>query len=158
VPRTYYKARGLGKLPPCAICAGPGSGPRAELHLTHGVRVWLCEAHRSEEFLRHRAGRDLVASLAAVWRAAGCLTARRRAALEGHLRSLGSAGGGADGRPLPGSYAWPGLRAEAEGRFRAGEAPAAVIGDLRGRHRRDAARVPTERTMRRWMAEARGRG
>jgi len=158
VPQTYYKARGMGKLPPCAICAGPGTGPRAELHLSHGVRVWLCAAHRSEEFLRRRVGRDLVVSLDAVWRAAGCLTARRRAALAAHLRAVAGSGGARAGGPLPGSYAWPALRAEAERRVRRGEAPAALIRELRTRHRADAAVVPTERTMRRWLHEARWRG
>ena len=37
--RSHYKGEALGKLPPCAICAGPGEGKRAELHLPHGIRV-----------------------------------------------------------------------------------------------------------------------
>ena len=99
--RSLYKGERLGKLPPCAICMGPGEGPRAELHLGHGVRVWLCGAHRAPEFVTRRAGRDLVASLGAMWRAAGALTAARRRALEGHLGRLGSAPAA---RRRPGSY------------------------------------------------------
>ena len=66
--RSFYKGQRLGKRPPCLLCMGPGEGERAELHLPHGVSVWLCEAHRSAEFLERRAGRDFTASL---WRAAG---------------------------------------------------------------------------------------
>jgi hypothetical protein len=41
VPFTHYKARGVGKLPICVICAGPGEGKREQLQLTHGVTVWF---------------------------------------------------------------------------------------------------------------------
>jgi len=43
------------------------------MHLPFGLSVWLCAAHRSEEFLTRRAGRDLVVSLSGVWDAAGCM-------------------------------------------------------------------------------------
>jgi hypothetical protein len=99
--RSLYKGEPLGKLPPCALCMGPGTGERAELHLPHGVRVWLCAAHRSADFLTRRAGRDLVASLGGMWRAAGALTASRRRALEAHLDRLG---GAPAARRRPGSY------------------------------------------------------
>jgi hypothetical protein len=150
---SYYKGTKLGKRPACAICAGPGAGERELLHLPAGVSVWLCAAHRRAEFLTRRAGRDLVASLMHVWRAAGCLDRRRSAALDGHLRRLQA--GARDGPGRPGSYAWPTLRREAEERFAAGEPPAAVIAGLRRRHAGDHARVPSERTMRRWFAEGR---
>jgi hypothetical protein len=148
--RTLYKGAPLGKLPPCLICAGPGEGPRERLHMTHGVTVWLCAAHRSPAFLARRAGRDLAASLGALWSGAGCLTARRRLALTAHLRRVCQ-------RPdaRPGSYAWPELRREAERRFRAGEPPAQVIEELRARHQGDSARVPSARTMRRWFHDGR---
>ncbi|MGD9573771.1 MAG: hypothetical protein AB7V62_17970, partial [Thermoleophilia bacterium] len=69
MPWSYYKGENLGSLPACAICAGKGRGPRAELHLPCGVSVWLCAAHRDPAFLTSRAGRDLVVSLMHVWRA-----------------------------------------------------------------------------------------
>lgn len=83
--RSFYKARGLGSRPPCAICVGAGSGPRELLPLPFGVAVWLCAAHRDEAFLARRAGRDLVVSLMSVWRAAGCMTRARSRALDAHL-------------------------------------------------------------------------
>ncbi len=152
--KTFYKARGLGGAPPCAICMGPGSGERAAVQLGFGVCVWLCAAHRSDGFLRRRAGRDLVVSLTAVWEAAGCLTATRRHALRAHLERTARL---SQARALPGSYAWPDLRREAEERFARGEPAGRVIADLRGRHRADVATVPSERTMQRWYAERRWR-
>jgi hypothetical protein len=149
--RTLYKGPALGKLPPCIICAGPGEGPRERLELTRGVVVWLCQAHRAPAFLCRRAGRDLAASLGALWSGAGCLTTRRRKALEDHLRRVRQ-------RPaasLPGSYAWPELRREAERRFAAGEPAERVIGELRERHRGAPACVPSLRTMRRWFSDGR---
>ena len=125
---THYKARGAGKLPICAICGGPGQGGREQVHLTHGVSVWLCAAHRDPAFLGRRAGRDFAASLGAVWSAAGCLTRRRSRAIEAHLTRVR----GPRTRELEGSYAWPALRAEAERRFAGGEPPRAVIADLEG--------------------------
>lgn len=152
MPRSLYKARGMGKLPPCAICMGPGAGGRAELHLPFGLKVWLCAEHRRPEFLTSRAGRDLVVSLMGVWRAAGCMTSTRGRALDSHLARLRSAPARA---PRPGSYSWPVLRQEAEARFAGGEPPARVIADLRARHARDTANAPSRRTMQRWFAEGR---
>src|SRR5258706_8407652 len=142
---TLSKGPALGKLPPCLICAGPGQGPRARLFLTHGVSVWLCASHRAPEFLRRRAGRDLAATLAALWSGAGCFGARRRLALEDHLRRVRQPGAGA--RRRPGSYAWPALRREAERRFGRGEPPARVIAELRDHHKDGPARAPSIRTM-----------
>ena len=68
--KSFYKGERLGNRPPCAICMGRGEGERARFILPGGVRVWLCAAHRSEEFQRRRAGRDFWVSLHAVWRAA----------------------------------------------------------------------------------------
>jgi hypothetical protein len=150
---TLYKGPKLGQLPPCLICAGPGEGERARLFLTHGVSVWLCAAHRAPGFLRRRAGRDLVATLGALWSGAGCFGARRRRALEDHLRRVRQPGAGA--RRRPGSYSWPALRKEAERRFGAGEPPVVVIGELRAHHQDGPARAPSVRTMRRWFADGR---
>ena len=82
VARSFYKARGHGKLPMCVICGGPGEGGRQLVTLTHGVAVWLCAAHRSAEFMTRRAGRDFAASLMAVFRAAGCHDGRRSRAVQ----------------------------------------------------------------------------
>ncbi len=152
VARSYYKGAPLGKTPACAICEGPGAGGRAAFHLPFGVTVWLCRAHRDLEFVCRRAGRDLVASLMHVWRAAGCLGQRRRAALDAQLRRV--QGGGRSAR-RPGSYSWPSLRVEAEARFAAGERPAIVFADLRERHGGGPALAPSLRTMQRWFAEGR---
>jgi hypothetical protein len=149
--RTLYKGPALGKHPPCLICAGPGQGPRERLQLTQGVSVWLCAGHRAPAFLARRAGRDLAASLGALWSGAGCLTTRRRRALEDHLRRVRQH----PAATRPGSYAWPELRREAERRFSAGEPPARVIAELRARHRSAPACVPSLRTMRRWFSDGR---
>ena len=150
--RSLYKAKGMGKLPPCAICMGPGYGGRAKLHLPFGLSVWLCAEHRSAEFLTRRAGRDLVASLGGVWEAAGCMGSGRRRALAHHLERAGRPPRPA---PRPGSYSWPDLRREAEARFARGERPRDVIDHLRGRHASDPATVPSVRTMQRWFSEGR---
>lgn len=134
----------------CAICGGAGDGPRAEHFLTHGVSIWLCEVHRSEEFQRRRAGRDFVASVGAVWRAAGISGRRHSQALIAHLRRVR----GTPPRERPGSYAWPELRREAEQRFASGEPPRHVIADLR-RSPLAGMRLPSIRTLRRWFHEGR---
>lgn len=138
--------------PPCAICGHGGPGPRASHHLTHGVSVWLCATHRSETFQRRRGGREFTERLGAVWAASGATSARRTAALRSHVGRVSQA---PPARIRPGSYSWPRLRGEAERRFAAGEPPRRVIADLRRRHVRGTATVPSERTMRRWFADAR---
>ena len=150
--QTLYKARGMGSLPPCAICMGPGSGKRSRLHLPFGLSVWLCAEHRDPEFLNRRAGRDLVVSLSGVWDAAGCMSASRQRALRAHLARVAPPPSSAS---RPGSYSWPALRTEAEERFARGEAPSLVIRELRARHAPDAATVPSVRTMQRWFSEGR---
>lgn len=150
--RSLYKGEKLGKRPPCAICVGAGQGPRELHHLPYGISVWLCVAHRDEAFLTRRAGRDLVASLGAVFAGAGCLTRRRSLALEAELRRVQEAH---RARGRPGSYSWPALRREAERHFAAGDAPGRVIAELRRRGPREAERVPSARTMRHWFAERR---
>jgi hypothetical protein len=151
VAYTHYKARGYGKLPICVICGGPGQGARERYHLSHGVSVWLCAMHRDPAFLTARAGRDLAASLGAVWSAAGCLSARRSAALAAHLGRVR----GPRVRERPGSYAWPALRREAEARFARGEPPRAVMADLRRRELGAWTPGPSLRTLRRWHQEGR---
>ena len=150
--KTFYKARGMGASPPCAICMGPGRSPRAAVHLPFGVRVWLCADHSSDEFARRRAGRDLAVSLMSVWEAAGCLTRARHRALDAHLARISRL---ASGRELPGSYAWPALRREAEARFARGESVGVVARELRARHDPDPATAPSRRTMQRWHSERR---
>jgi hypothetical protein len=151
VARSHYKGLWIGKTPMCAICAGAGEGARARHHLTHGVSVWLCGAHRSVEFQRRRGGRDFVASLAAVWGAAGTMTRRHDHALRRHLARVRPRSGT---RELPGSYAWAALRREAERRFARGEDPTVVIGELVAAPIVGASR-PTYRTLRRWFTDGR---
>lgn len=148
---SHYKGQWIGKLPMCAICGGAGDGPRAEHRLTHGVSVWLCEAHRGDAFQQRRGGRDFVASLAAVWRAAGVSNRRHAAAMTAHLRRVR----GDRRRDRPGSYAWPHLRREAERRFASGEQPAEVERDLARHCAARAIRCPSRRTLRRWFHEGR---
>jgi hypothetical protein len=124
-----------------------------EHHLTHGVSVFLCEAHRRDGYQRRRGGRDFVDELAGMWGASGNLTSRHRRALMAHLNAVARAG--VNTRALPGSYSWPVMRAAAERRFAAGEPPRTVIFELRTRHAGGDAIVPSVRTMRRWFCEAR---
>lgn len=135
----------------CVRSAVAQEGPRAEHCLTHGVSVWLCAAHRSDAFQRRRGGRDFVASLAAVWRAAGVSDRRHIAAMTTHLRRVRGDGR----RDRPGSYAWPHLRREAERRFAAGEQPSEVAHDLARDCAARAIRCPSGRTLRRWFHEGR---
>jgi hypothetical protein len=151
--KSLYKGERLGKRPPCAICMGAGVGERAELRLPCGVSVWLCEAHRSDEFQRRRAGRDFVATLMHVWSAAGCMNRRRHRALDLHRRNVLAA---VAARSLPGSYAWPDLRREAERLFADGVPVAVVTARIRARGTGDV-RPPSESTVYRWHAEARWR-
>jgi hypothetical protein len=152
--RTLDKAAWSGTEPLCALCLAPTRERRSQLHLTHGVAVWLCPAHASPEFQRRRAGRDFVRTLGEAWRATGALTRRRERALEAHLARVQRRGGR---RPRPGSSAWPRLRRELEARAARGERPRAIIGSLRRRRpRRDAdPDGPSPRTLSRWLAEGR---
>lgn len=151
--KTLYTACGLGDLPPCLICMGPGEGRRRRLGLGFGISIWLCAAHGSEAFLTRRAGRDFVASVWGAWEAAGCLGVQRRRALAAHLARVGQPVDRESRRP--GSYAWPALRRDAERRFSAGEDPREVIRSIRGAHRSDVAQPPSARTIRRWFNDAR---
>ncbi len=135
----------------CAICSGAGEGTRAEHHLTHGVSVWLCAAHRSDDFQRRRAGRDFVASLDAVWAAGGQRTKRHARALTAHLRRVRPE---APARERPGSYAWADLRRRVEGRFQRGENPRLVIADAQNEPHTGGT-GPSYRTLRRWFSDAR---
>lgn len=137
---------------PCAICGHTGGRVRSVHHMTHGVSVWLCEAHGNEGFLRKDNGTVFTQSLAGMWIASGVLTERRMAALRAHVRQTQFAG--AD-RDQPGSYSWPLLRREAEQRFAAGHDPNQVIRELRDRHRDCPAMAPSTRTMRRWYTQSR---
>jgi hypothetical protein len=154
VAATLYKARGLPtKGEVCAICVERTRGKTAKVDLGRGVRVWLCADHASDDFRRRRSGRDFVLTLHRLWSAHGCLTKPRSRALDDHLAAMRSEPPAP--RRRPGSYAWAGLRAEAERRFFDGENPDRVIAELRSRHGADYARVPTVRTMRRWFHERR---
>jgi hypothetical protein len=152
--RSLYKAPWSGKEPLCALCLSPTRERRSQLHLSHGVAVWLCPAHASPEFQRRRAGRDFARTLWEAWRATGSLTRRRERALDAHLARVQRRGGA---RPRPGSYAWPRLRREVEARAARGERPRAIVLSLRNRRRtRDKdPEGPSARTLYRWLAEGR---
>ncbi len=140
----------------CAICQlrTRSSEPAELLQLTHGVSVWLCRQHGSEEFLTMRGGRDFVATLMRAWKAAGCYTHRRDLALTAHLKALERPRRRAEA-DLPGSYSWKALRNETEHRAAAGESLRSILIDLRARHAHDYADVPSERTIRRWYTDRR---
>ena len=151
---TLYKARGpAAKSEVCAICVERSRGKTVKVDLGRGVQVWLCQGHASDDFRRRRGGRDFVLTLHRLWSSHGCLTKPRSKALDDHLAAMHAEP--PPPRHRPGSYAWANLRAEAERRFFAGESPNHVIAELRARHAADYARVPTERTMRRWYHERR---
>ena len=129
-----YKARGVPvKSPVCAICLDRTRGRTLERQLTHGVRIWLCPAHHSVEFMRANAGRNFVVTLMRSWRAHGCFTRARARALDAHLRAI-RATGTRTTRPRPGSSAWPRLRREAEHDFARGIPVLTTIARLRERH------------------------
>jgi hypothetical protein len=152
---SLYKARGVPvKSPVCAICLDRTRGRTAQRELTHGVRVWLCAAHHSVDFLSRNAGRDFVVTLERCWRAHGCLTRARDRALTAHLLALRSTATRAV-RPRPGSYAWPKLRREAERAFARGESVLATIHRLRAQYAGGHATVPSIRSMRRWFSQGR---
>jgi hypothetical protein len=149
---SLYKATRARKGQYCAICLDRTRGRVARVELPHRVSVWLCAQHASVEFQRLRGGRDFVVSLMRVWGAAGCLDGRRHKALDALLHLFRDRPVTA---PAPGSYAWPGLRKEAEGRFARGEPLALVIDDLRHRHADGPAIPPSARTLQRWFHERR---
>ena len=126
--RSLDKAAWSGHAPLCALCLTPRAERRSQVHLAHGIAVWLCPAHGSDEFLRRRAGRDFVHTLGEVRRAAGVLTRRRERALAAHLQRVRRS---RTSRPRPGSYAWPRLRREVEARAARGERPRAIIAPAR---------------------------
>jgi hypothetical protein len=149
---TLYKARGMSvKRPVCAICVDRTRGLTVSLRLTHGVTVWLCEAHASPEFQARRSGRDFVLTLQRLWGAHGCLTAARGRALSAHLAAMAERSGSAK----PGSYSWAGLRRLAESEFAGGGPPMPTITRLRARYSGGSAAPPSVRTMRRWHRERR---
>jgi hypothetical protein len=149
---TLYKARRVpAKQPVCAICVERTRGRTVPLHLGYGVVVHLCDGHASPEFQAQRGGRDLVLTLERLWRAHGCLTVARANALRAHLAACRGSGD----RRLPGSYAWPRLRQEAETAFARGRPPMQVIAALRAANAAGEAVPPSIRTMRRWHTERR---
>ena len=100
--------------PHCVICGHSGRGEAAAFHMTHGIVVWLCPAHRQPRFLRRKRGRVFAERLHAAWLSAGRATRRHIAALAAHQRRVTPEPAA---RERPGSYAWPKLRRTAEERF-----------------------------------------
>ena len=140
----------------CAVCSLETRGPVVELHLTHGVSVWLCRYHASEEFQTMRSGRDFDLTLFQVWQANRCFTRNHRLALAAHRRRQLPRRRRSEA-DLPGSHNWKALRNEAEHRFADGESLQSVLRDLRNRHAHDTADAPSERTIRRWFHDGRWR-
>ena len=150
--RSTKPPEGVHGLPVCVICLRGADTPRRAYQLTHGVAVWLCDQHGSVGYRCRDGGRHFTERLLRVWRAAGALTTRRLAALEQHERRVEQAEGQRD---RPGSYAWPELRAELEERFATGTLPSDVFAEVRERYQDCPARMPSERTIRRWHSQAR---
>ena len=142
----------------CAICTLKTRGSTVEVHLTHGVSVFLCTAtHATTAFMHANGGRDLAHLLSLVWRACNQLNANRRRALEAHIDGTSSAEPARDEHALPGSYDHKATRNEAEHRYADGDDPRAVSRELRDRHAHDVADPPSDRTLRRWFADGRWR-
>ncbi len=139
--RSAYKHPTLPrKQTPCAICMLQTDGKTQLVELTHGVSVWLCRWHASEEFRTMRSGRDFDLTLFLAWRAQNGYTRNHAKALAAHRRALQGRKRRSE-HDLPGSYHWKALRNEAEERFAAGET-------LRERPARPAA-APCRRRRRR---------
>jgi hypothetical protein len=152
---TLYKARRVPtKQPVCAICVDRTRGRTQLVSLGYGTHVWLCAGHASDGFQRQRSGRDFVLTLHQLWHAHGCLTVKRSRALDAHLERMRAR---PPARPLPGSYAWPHLRQEAERRYAQGAPAPAVAREIAGAGccARCRARPPTLRTFQRWHADRR---
>lgn len=77
----------VAALLPCAICGRRGQRPRTPHHMTHGITIWLCDQHHSDEYMTRREGHEFVERLAGAWAAAGMLTIRRHDALHAHLHT-----------------------------------------------------------------------
>jgi hypothetical protein len=118
----------------------------------YGVKVSLCADHASVDFLTRRSGRDLVVTLTGLWNAAGGMTAARHKAMVAHLDALQSRP--PRDRDLPGSYAWPRVRARAEQLFAAGRPLPSVDRALRAADY-GCAEPPSPRTVRRWRSQRR---
>lgn len=148
---TLYKNRNANrKQPVCAICLDRTRGKTQKVDYGYGVVISLCAGHASPEFQRQRGGRDLYSTLYRLWQANGCLTANRSRALDAHIRRLRTR----PAKPLPGSYAWPRLRARAEAAFAQGAHRATIADSLAGLPATYAER-PSPRTIRRWRTERR---
>jgi hypothetical protein len=150
---SLYKHPNARKGRYCVICLDRTRGPAQLVRLAFGVEVHLCAEHASPEFQTMRMGRDFTLTLHHAWSSAGCLTARRRRALEAHEAELRKPR--RDARGLPGSYTWPTLRDETERRAAAGESADSIARDLRARHAADVAHAPSVRTVQRWVRERR---
>jgi hypothetical protein len=124
------------------------------VHLTHGVTLWLCPMHASEEFRSMRSGRDFALTMIRIWSAAGCYTKARSQAIKAHLKRSGAPRRRAE-TDLPGSYHWKALRNETEHRAAQGESLRSIVQDLRNRHAHDHGDVPSARTIRRWYTDRR---
>ena len=151
--KSLYKARGMGSRPPCAICMGPGRGPREQLRLPFGLRSGSAPSTGPRSSSPGGRGGTSWSASRGVWTATGCPdgrpAARRCARTWPRIAPPGPA-------PRPGSYAWPDLRQRGRGAVRARRAAAARSSGSSGAGTPgDAAQAPSRRTMQRWFSEGR---
>jgi hypothetical protein len=151
---TLYKAGYGRKSPVCAVCLDRTRGLTSKVNVGYGQHVWLCAGHSSREFRFERGGRDFALTLMKIWTASGGLTRLRSLAIDAHLERVRRAVQPPDPRK-PGSYSWPELRAEIDERLARGEAFDEIVADVRRRYASSAARLPADRTFRRWRSDPR---
>jgi hypothetical protein len=154
VAATLYKAGYGRKSPVCAVCLDRTQGLTSKVNVGYGQHVWLCAGHSSREFRYARGGRDFALTLMKIWTAAGGLTRLRSLAIDAHLARVRRSLHPPDPRK-PGSYSWPDLRAELDERLARGEAFDEIVADVRRRYATSAARLPSDRTFRRWRSDPR---
>jgi hypothetical protein len=151
---TLYKAGYGRKGPVCAVCLDRTRGLTTKVNVGYGQHVWLCATHSSREFRVTRGGRDFALTLMKIWTASGGLTRLRSLAIDAHLERVRRSVHPPDPRK-PGSYSWPDLRAEIDERLARGEAFDEIVADVRRRYASSAARLPSDRTFRRWRSDPR---
>lgn len=134
----------------CAICGRRHHQPG--VHLPFGIVLSLCERHNTDTYLCAEGGLRFARKITRIWSANGTLTRTRTKALAAHLRTTHRA---AQGRPLPGSYAYKRERSEVEHRLANGDDLQTIVTDIRNPARWGQYTPPSERTIRRWYQDRR---
>ncbi len=157
-PIRVYKNRAAGtprKAPRC-ICCFPASRAGQIVPLRYGVQLALCEDHRDPGWIASRNGRDFLASVTTTMSSFGLSHRRYALAVAAFVREVVTRHAPSP-RHRPGSYAWPGLRATAEGVWARGGSyhdGEAAIAPARAAFARGW-RPPSAHTVRRWWREKR---